>query len=260
MRTDRIRVGAVELCVAIRGEGDLVALVPSVGGSEAVDSLSRTLEDEGFCAAAINLRGIGGSTQAVEGLTLHDLASDVGGVIEALNGAPAHLIGNAFGSRVARCLAADRPPLVRSLACLAAGGLVPPDPEAEAAFQDLFRTDLSEGGAREAFRKAMLSPCSDPYRYFPEGGSPPWCREAAALLFEAGRVTLPEAWLEGGRAPMLLLQGADDRLAPPANGRSLRERIGERASLVEIPRAGHLLLQEQPEAVAGAILSFLRAH
>jgi pimeloyl-ACP methyl ester carboxylesterase len=34
-------------------------------------------------------------------------------------------VGHAFGSRVARCLAADRPELVRRVVLPAAGGLVP---------------------------------------------------------------------------------------------------------------------------------------
>ena len=58
---------------------------------------------------------------------MHDLAADVAGVLEAVDcGAAAHLVGHAFGNRVARCLAVDRPSLVRSVTLLAAGGLIGP--------------------------------------------------------------------------------------------------------------------------------------
>jgi pimeloyl-ACP methyl ester carboxylesterase len=57
------------------------------------------------------------------------LAADVAGVLETMDCGPAHLVGHAFGNRVARCLAVDRPSLVRSVTLLAAGGLiVPPTP------------------------------------------------------------------------------------------------------------------------------------
>jgi pimeloyl-ACP methyl ester carboxylesterase len=39
----------------------------------------------------------------------------------------------------------------------------------------------------------------------------------------------------------------------------LREQLGERVRLVDLPRAGHFLLLEQPEAVARAVSEFLGA-
>src|SRR5438477_3312757 len=72
------------------------------------------------------MRGVGGSCGSLDGATLHDLASDVAGVIKAIGCGPAHLVGHAFGNRIARCLAVDQPPLVRSVTLLAAGGLIAP--------------------------------------------------------------------------------------------------------------------------------------
>jgi pimeloyl-ACP methyl ester carboxylesterase len=54
-------------------------------------------------------------------------------------------------------------------------------------------------------------------------------------------------------------QGLDDEAAPPGNGHALREQLGERVRLVDLPRAGHFLLLEQPEAVARAVSEFLEA-
>jgi pimeloyl-ACP methyl ester carboxylesterase len=53
------------------------------------------------------------------------------------------------------------------------------------------------------------------------------------------------------------VQGLDDVLAPPVNGRALVERLGRRASLIEVPDAGHAMLPEQPLAVADALIDFL---
>jgi pimeloyl-ACP methyl ester carboxylesterase len=50
------------------------------------------------------------------GRTYHDFAADVAGVIEQLAGdRPVHLLGHAFGNRIARTPANDRPELVRSV-------------------------------------------------------------------------------------------------------------------------------------------------
>jgi pimeloyl-ACP methyl ester carboxylesterase len=52
----------------------------------------------------------------------------------------------------------------------------------------------------------------------------------------------------------------DDRWAPPGNGRALLADLPERVRLIELPRAGHGLVAEQPEAISRAICAWLREH
>jgi len=80
----------------------------------------------------------------------------------------------------------------------------------------------------------------------------------AAAQIAAGQSTPLDDWWEGGTAPLLVVQGLDDRRALPGNGRALRDQMGARVRLVEMPRAGHLALLEQPQAVADAVIAFLR--
>jgi pimeloyl-ACP methyl ester carboxylesterase len=83
--------------------------------------------------------GFGESVGPVEGLTLHDNARDVAVAIEKTSAAPAIIAGWAYGNRVARMLAIDRPELVRGVVLIAAGGKFPPKPEVMTelrAFQD----------------------------------------------------------------------------------------------------------------------------
>ena len=67
-------------------------------------------------------------------------------------------------------------------------------------------------------------------------------------------------WWHGGEGPMLVVQGSDDRTAPPANGRALASEFPDRVRLVDLPRAGHGLVVEQPDAVTQAILNWLREY
>jgi pimeloyl-ACP methyl ester carboxylesterase len=75
------------------------------------DDLAHVLAAGGLQTITINMRGTGESRGSLDDATLHDLAADVAGVIEALDCGPAHLVGHAFGNRIARCLAVDQPPL-----------------------------------------------------------------------------------------------------------------------------------------------------
>ena len=122
-----VEVGEASLECTLYGSGDPLILLANAGCSTSYfDHFGRQLTSAGLQIVAINMRGVGSSQGPLEGVTLHDLASDVAGVIEALDCAPAHVLGHAFGNRVARCLAADRPALVRSVIVLAAGGLIGP--------------------------------------------------------------------------------------------------------------------------------------
>src|SRR5262249_24992528 len=93
---------------------------------------------------AVNVRGVGARTVPLDGLPLCPLGADMAGVIEAVSAAPAHVVGHAFGTRVARCLAVDWPDLVRRVVLLAAGGLVPTAPEARRAASRLRHETLTE--------------------------------------------------------------------------------------------------------------------
>ena len=68
-----------------------------------------------------------------------------------------------------------------------------------------------------------------------------------------------EDWWGAGTAPLLVIQGLDDEAAPPGNGHALREQFGERVRVIDLPRAGHFLVLEQPEAVTRAIAEFVGA-
>jgi pimeloyl-ACP methyl ester carboxylesterase len=66
------------------------------------------------------------------------------------------------------------------------------------------------------------------------------------------------SWWFANDAPLLVVQGLQDRTAPPANGRLLAAERQAPTYLTEIDGAGHALLPEQPERVARAVIEFLR--
>jgi pimeloyl-ACP methyl ester carboxylesterase len=162
----------------------------------------------------------------------------------------------------ARCLAADHPQLVKTVSLLAAGGLVAPQLsashpgrcEAVAALERTFTDSLAEAEWLAAIKTAgFFAPTSAPL-VWRQG----WWPAVAAAHKAAILATPREEWWAAGTAPILVMQGLEDKLAVPAHGRALQEAFGDRVQL--LAKAGHALLPEQPEAIAKAVVTFLRAH
>ena len=249
-----VETSVASLRVTVRGEGPTVVMVPSLGRDvEDFDELAETLAHDGYRTAALSPRGIGGSTGPLEGLTLRDLAGDVAAAIDALDAAPAHLIGHAFGNQVVRYTAARFPDSVRSVTILAAGGKVYAAPEvSQRSSPTSSPADSPDDEARAAIKLVHYAEASDPSPWL-KG----WWLEAAQAQSGAVRSAVLEEWWEAGQAPLLIIQGLEDAIAPVANGRQLAEVLGDRAKLVELANAGHALLPEQPDAIAQEISAFL---
>jgi pimeloyl-ACP methyl ester carboxylesterase len=213
------------------GTGTPVVMVPGRGGAgtEQFVALGTAVAAAGYRAVAINLRGVGLSRGPLENLTLHDFARDVAAVVTTV-GSPAHVVGRAIGNRVARCLAVDHPETVKSLCLIAAGGLV---------------------------TRHVDTPPSGNKRNPPPGLRLTHWQQAGIAQMKAAKATSLEDWWSGGEAPMLVIQGLDDRTAVPENGYSLRREYPDRVRLRDVPNSGHLVLYEQPNIVIPEILTFL---
>jgi pimeloyl-ACP methyl ester carboxylesterase len=243
-----------------QGKGDVVVLLP--GGSLNVDylaNLARSLDASGYRAVRINPRGAGASTGAADGVTLHALADDVAGVIKQLDVGPVWVAGHAFGNRVARMLASDHPEMVKGVILLAAGGKVEPTPDAQKALATIFDSRTSDSD----YLDAMQYMVGDPADRAPAGEALKRSRapQAGPIQRTAGMsAKLTDWWAPPGQVPFLILQGANDQAAPPQNGEMLKADLGDRATLVNIPSAGHLMVVTKPDVVSKEIVQFIRRH
>jgi pimeloyl-ACP methyl ester carboxylesterase len=262
-RAQTVETGLVKLADSnieyfSRGKGDAIVLLP--GGTLTIgylDGLAEELAKAGYRVVGINFRGSGKSTGPSEGVTLETMANDVAGVVQALKLGPAHVAGNDFGNRVARMLAASHPDLTRSVILLAAGGKIQPKPAALHALEVIFNpasTDadvlaimpyLVSNPADSARVWALFKPARDPGA----GGI-----EKAA----AESTPLSSWWAPPGQTKYLILQGAEDQIAPPENGIELQKELGDRATLVNVPGAAHLLPLEQPGTTASHVIDFIK--
>jgi pimeloyl-ACP methyl ester carboxylesterase len=244
--------GHVEFLV--EGTGPAILMIPSLGrGASDFDDLSRRLVATGFTAVRPEPRGIGKSTGPMSNITLHDLAADAAAVIEAIGGKPVIVIGHAFGQRVGRTLAADRPELVKAMIMIAAGGKAPMRSGARQALLGSFRFDQSEEKRMDDAKVAFFASGNDPNAW--RDG---WHPDVVKVQVAAAEATPVEGWWNAGSSiPLLMIQ---DTVAPPENGHMMKAEMGDRVELIDIDGAGHAMLPEQPEKIAEAIVIFARKH
>jgi pimeloyl-ACP methyl ester carboxylesterase len=172
----------------------------------------------------------------------------VAGVLEALDCGPAHLVGHAFGNRVARCLAVDRPSLVRSVTLLAAGGLIGPATPLGTGFRNATEVKMNGsdcvtvlGGA--GCRRRRIRKC---WRGSNAGR---WCISPTSRPAGVWRAKI-------GGVP----EQPRSSLSRGSMMKRLRRAMATRSARVtDLPRAGHFLLLEQPEAVTRAVAEFVGA-
>lgn len=190
---------------------------------------------------------------AAAGATLFDLARDTVTRMENAGVSTMHLVGHAFGNRLARAVTTVAPERVASLTLLAAGGYVPIPPDAAAALARCFTLPAGSPAHLDAVRHAFFAPGHDP-AVWADG----W--DASVAEYQRSAVTATDAreWWDAEAPRVLVIQGLDDTVALPENGRRYAADHAERTTLVELENAGHALVVEQPEKIVAAMLSHLR--
>ncbi|HZP29207.1 MAG TPA: alpha/beta fold hydrolase, partial [Acidimicrobiia bacterium] len=194
--------------------------------------------------------------EVAEGLDFETTAATIGA-----RGGHATYVGYSMGGRLCLMLALDRPDLVERLVLVSASPGI-----ADAGARDARRSQ-DERLALEIEREGV-GPFLERWLAQPLFASLP--RELAQLderrrnsptrlthqLRVLGQGVQPSLWDRLGelRMPVTLVTGAYDK-AYSDIARRMAQRIGERATLVTIPGAGHAAPLEQPAAVAHAIVS-----
>ena len=249
--------GSAKLRVFTAGDGPTIVMLPHAGaGPVALEPLAQRLVARGFRVLLPEPRGYGQSIGTLDGVTLDDLAADVARAIENIGAAPVLVAGHAYGNRVARMLASDRPKLVRGLVLMAAGGKFPPSQEAAQNVGILHDKSFPVERRLTAAKAALYGPQGNPT---PDDiAADRTSADTYRMQFAATDPKLVplDSWWSGGSAPMLAIQGLADVQAPPENGRSLKADYPDRVTLVELPALGHWMTWERPDLIAEAITVF----
>lgn len=190
-----VHAGSTSIAVTISGQGEPILFVPSRGRSvDDFDDLSKRLVGAGYQAILPEPRGIGGSTGPLDGITYHDLASDLAVTLESVVRRPATVIGHDFGGRIARTLASDHPRLVKQVVLIGAAGKVRRSPEMERLTTRFWETALPTEDRLAVLRQTFFAPGNDA-GVWQDG----WHFEVARAQRASDlRMSLDEWWAGGG--------------------------------------------------------------
>ncbi len=221
---------------------------------------------EHFRVVTFDNRGIGDSDKPDIPYSLDMMADDTLGLMDALGIERAHVLGHSLGGGIALFMAKKQPQRLRSMilaSTLYWGPKVTmPSERAMQVLQD--RT----GDPVELVRRGIRVAAAEGF----EERDPEGFQKLIDLRFQSQQT--PNLYLRQSSAglayfqhdhiadfiptmPVLLLVGAEDEVAPPANSEAIAA-AWPGARLVVIPGAGHLFNIEKPDESHRAILDFLK--
>jgi pimeloyl-ACP methyl ester carboxylesterase len=255
------------IVVEDEGEGEAVVCLHGLGGtSNTWSPLMPALA--GYRVIRPDLPGSGRSGSAGGALTIEKMAEAVVAICARLDVSRAHVLGHSMGTIVAQHLAVAQPRLVRSLALF--GPLIAPPETARANIRARGEKARSEGarGMHDiALALVNASVSADTRERLPVSAA--YVRESLmrqdpegyARSCEALAACTPAA-VERIEAPVLLVTGDEDVVAPPQAVRTMAERMSSAAGVrtVILNRCGHWTPIERPEECVREVRSFLPAQ
>jgi pimeloyl-ACP methyl ester carboxylesterase len=251
----RIMIRRTEVAIEalVQGRGPRIVLLPSLGrGAADFDPIAERLARAGFRVLRPQPRGIGASRGPMTGIDLHDYAADVAALIAHDGGGAAFVVGHAFGNRVARMLAADRPELVRAVALIAANvGHAPSPPVVREAIKASANPSLPDAERLAALQFAFFAPGNDA-RSWLKG----WHPDVLAAQRVAGDRTARQEDFAAGQAPILYLQPDHDPLAHVEDARAFKAVLGDRVTIIVIRGCSHAAVAERPDAISAALIDY----
>ena len=249
------------------GEGDAVVCVHGLGGStNTFTPLMPVLARHRV--VRVDMPGSARS-QRVEGpLTIDRFVECLLSICARLNITRAHWIGHSLGTIVCQHVAIASPELVRSLALF--GPLIAPPEPARTAIRARAAKARSEGAAgmhEIALGLVNAAISADTRQRSPLAVA--FVRES--LMRQDGDgyartcdalAEAPAAAVERIEAPVLLVTGDEDGVAPPQQVRAFAEKLHAAKStrVVVLPKCGHWTPIERPEECARELRDFLAAQ
>jgi pimeloyl-ACP methyl ester carboxylesterase len=251
-----VACGDAQIEVLAQGLGRPIVLLPSLGrGAEDFDPIAARLAGASFRVLRPQPRGIGQSRGPMTGIDLHSYAADIAAVIEHDRSGPAFVVGHAFGNRVARMLAVDRPDLVRAVSLVAANvGHAPSPPVVREAIKASANPSLPDAERLQALQFAFFAPGNDA-----RGWLAGWHPEVLAAQRIAGDRTSRDADYAAGNVPILYLQPDHDPLAHVEDAHEFKRALGDRVTVTVIQNCSHAAIVEQPDAISDALIAYARA-
>ncbi|AOS97695.1 3-oxoadipate enol-lactonase 2 [Microbulbifer aggregans] len=257
-----IKREGIHLHYTVTGSGPALVLLHSFLASSAMWETQIPALSERYTVIAVDLRGHGDSGPIQRDITIYDLLDDVVAILDAEGIERAAWAGLSIGGMITLRAALKVPERVSGVLLLD-----------------------THAGAERPLKKLRYHAMVTAARLF---GIRPLLPQVLKLMFGehtlAHNKPLVDEWRDRIAAvpfstiqrgvsaltrredlspqlgninqPALVIVGEEDQALPPAYSREIA-RLLPQATLIEVPRSGHLSALEQPDAVTGAMLNFL---
>ena len=223
----------MELFCESHGDGPPVVCLPGLGTDLTCFAFQVPDLARDFRVVLVDLRGVGRSPAPPGPYSCEEMAGDVARLLERLDLGPALVIGHSMGAAVAQHLARSHPERVAGL--VLAGAFARLDPFGLQVLEG-WQLQQEAGISRELFARSFL-PWVLSRGFFEH---PEFVREAVRLVVETPWPQAPEAfssqaaacrafdsrpWLGELRAPVRVISGTEDLIAPLGGARFLAEAL-----------------------------------
>ncbi|WP_246789550.1 alpha/beta fold hydrolase [Acetobacter nitrogenifigens] len=243
------------------GQGELAVLFLHYWGGTARtwDRVVSAMPDD-VRSIALDARGWGGSPHPEHGYDIATMADDVEGAIATLGLTRYLLVGHSMGGKVAQLLASRRPAGLAGLVLVApspAQGKILPEPEREA-MKGAYMTPEGAAWTLDNILCATALPqeLRDQVIADSLGGA-----SAAKIAWPTSAISEDvSADLDRIQVPILVIGGEKDVVDSVDLLRTVLLPSLPTATLVVVPKVGHLLPLEAPSDVAGHIRAFLMSE
>jgi len=258
--------GTPGLTVDEAGTGELVLFMHGIGGNRTNWTQQVQKFGEHFLAVAWDARGYNGSEDYDGELDFSDFSRDILRLLKFYGRKKLHLVGLSMGGRIAQDFYALFPQHVATLTIVASFTGFQNFTEADRQkFLSLRLKPLVEEGKEPRHiapivARTLSSPNATEEQYQRLVASMAALHKGSYVkTLKATTLYNRTAELDRIAVPTLLIFGEADTLTTADMGRQMQARI-KGAKLVVVPKSGHLVNLEQPEAFEAALEPFLFEH
>jgi len=258
--------GTPGLAVDEAGTGELVLFMHGIGGNRTNWSRQVQKFGEHFLAVAWDARGYNGSEDYDGELDFSDFARDILRVLKFYGRKKLHLVGRSMGGRIAQDFYALFPQHVATLTIVASFTGFQNFSEADrqkflgSRLKPLVEEGKEPRDIAPIVARSLSSPNATEEQYQRLVASMAALHKGSYIkALKATTLYNRTADLDKIAVPTLLVFGEADTLTTAAMGQEMHGRI-KGSKLVVVPKSGHLVNLEQPDAFEAALESFLFEH
>ena len=252
----KIKINGFDLAFERRGRGLPLVLIHGYPLDHTTwEDVAPLLEND-FDLILPDLRGFGQSSGVESTYTVADLASDIAGLLDHLKIEKAFIAGHSMGGYVALAFARAYSQRLVGLGMISSQVLADPPDRKEGRYKTV--AEVGERGVGQVAES--MAPKLSAIRRVQTFARDLISRQKAAGVIGALKAMAerPDSndVLAAIKTPVVIVHGDADALIPVERGREMKETVPG-ADYVELSGVGHMPMMENPQAVAGALKSFV---